>query len=201
VRVLVACEFSGMVRNAFQRAGHTAYSCDLDPCECAIADDWGFGNCNCRGEYHYQEDIWELLKRIPNWDLLIAHPPCTFLCTSANPWLDQPGRMEKRELAIDFFMRFTKTKVPRVCIENPIGIMSTEWRKPNQIVHPWMFGDGYLKRTCFWYINLPRLPWGPVSDGREQECLLMSPSEDRGKMRSITYPGIANAMARRWGVF
>lgn len=184
MRVLVACEFSGVVRDAFRRRGHNAWSCDLLPAEPSEFE-----------QYHYQRDVLQLLKR--PWDLIIAHPPCTHLAVSGARWFK--GRWAEQQAAIEFFMMFTQKHLKRVCIENPIGIMSTRYRKPDQIIQPWQFGHGETKATCLWLNNLPLLQPTNIVEGREARIHKMPPSPDRGKLRSITYVGIAEAMADQWG--
>lgn len=149
MRVLVACEFSGVVREAFHRRGHAATSCDLLPTE--IPGD------------HYQGDVRDLLTEPERWDLLIAHPPCTFLTVSGNRWMKPeeagrfPGRSKQRQEAIDFFMLFTRSGIRRWAIENPTGVMSSHYRPPDQRVQPWHFGDSFSKGICLWLHNLPLL--------------------------------------------
>lgn len=181
MRILVACEFSGIVRDAFIARGHDAVSCDLLP--------------TARPGPHIQEDVSPHLTR--PWDMIIAFPPCTYLCSSGARWFKSRGA--EQEDAFNFFMRFTTTRVPRVCIENPIGVMSTLYRKPDQIIQPWMFGHGETKATCLWLKNLPLLRSTCIVPGREPRIHKMPPSKDRAKLRSITYQGIADAMAAQWG--
>lgn len=199
MRVLVACEFSGTVRDAFLAMGHEAMSCDLLPTD--------------KPGPHYVGDVLDVLG--DRWDLMIAHPPCTYLTVSGNKWMKPefaskfPTRAQDRKDAIDFFMALWNADIPRVCIENPIGIMSTEFRKPDQVVQPWMFGHGETKATCFWLRGLPKLipthrkddlfaPQEP--EEREQRLHYLPPSPDRWKERSKTYNGIAQAMANQWGL-
>jgi len=197
MRIIIACEFSGTVRRAFHDLGHDVLSCDLEP-----ADDGS--------PYHYQGDIFELLSQCGKMDMMIAHPPCTYLTVSANKWFkDQPPRKSgalvgaerraAREDAIDFFMRLYNYDIPKVAIENPIGCMSSRFRKPDQVLQPWMFGHGETKATCLWLRGLPKLTPTNIVEGREQKLHLLSPSQDRSKLRSITYQGIADAMAAQWG--
>jgi len=195
MRVLVACEFSGTVRDAFIARGHDAMSCDLEPAP---------------GK-HYQGNVLEILR--DGWDLMIAHPPCTYLTVAANKWMKPeyahrfPDRPQQREDAIDFFRALWRADIPRIAIENPIGIMSSRLRKPDQVLQPWMFGHPERKATCLWLSNLP--PLYPTKNVK-QEMLSLSrseqhkmhhlpPSKDRWKLRSITYQGIADAMASQWG--
>ena len=194
MKVLIACEYSGRVRDAFTKLGHDAMSCDILETESP-------GN-------HYKGDVRDVLDG--EWDLMVAHPPCTYLTVSANKWYkDQPerksgtlvgqARRNAREEAIFFFMLLMTCNIPRVAIENPIGIMSSRYRKPDQVLQPWMFGHGETKATCLWLKNLPKLEATNVVEGREQRLHLLSPSKDRAKLRSKTYQGIADAMAMQWG--
>lgn len=195
-RIIIACEESQIVTMAFRKLGHEAYSCDLQPCS------GGFPM------YHFQEDIFDVLKR-EKFDLMIGHPPCTYLTVAANKWLkDQPprksgalvgqARRQARQEAIDFFMAMYNVDIPRIALENPIGTMSTVFRKPDQVLQPWMFGHGETKATCLWLKNLPKLIPTDVVEGREQKLHKLPPSKDRAKLRSKTYQGLANAMADQW---
>lgn len=193
MRVLVACEFSGAVRDAFRRRGHEAWSCDILPAEPS--------DFSC---FHLQCPLEEV--KPAGWQLVIAHPPCTYLTVSNNKamthgckkYTAEEGKV-LRQQGIDFFMLCARFKTPRLCIENPIGIMSRLYRKPDQIIQPWMFGHGETKATCLWLKNLPLLTPTNIVEGRDQNIWKMSPSADRGKLRSITYKGIAEAMADQWG--
>ena len=182
MRVLVACEFSGIVREAFRKRGHDAWSCDLLPTEIP-------GN-------HIQDNVLYWLKFI-SWDLMIAHPPCTYLAVSGARWF-KGKRREQRE-ALDFIAELMNAAVPRIAIENPIGVISTKIRKPDQIIQPWQFGHGETKATCLWLKNLPLLEPTNVVEGRVARVHREPPSKDRWKNRSRTYQGIANAMAEQWG--
>jgi site-specific DNA-cytosine methylase len=182
MKVIVACEFSGIVRDAFTSVGHEAWSCDLLSTE--------------RPGNHYQGDIRDCLNN--NFDLLIAHPPCTHLAVSGARWFKFKQK-EQRE-AIEFFMLFVNAPIEYICIENPISIMSTHYRKPDQIVQPWMFGHGETKATCLWLKNLPKLVPTHIVNGREARVHKMPPSTDRWKNRSRTYTGIAEAMAIQFGM-
>jgi hypothetical protein len=183
-RVLVACEFSGVVRNAFTARGFDAWSCDTLPTEAP-------GN-------HYQCDVREVLDR--DWDLMIAHPPCTYIARSGARWLrERPGRIEKQKQALDFVRLLLDAPIPFIALENPIGAISTHIRKPDQIIHPWQFGHGETKATCLWLKGLPHLAPTNIVPGRETRIWFMAPSEDRAKERSRTYTGIAEAMANQWG--
>lgn len=185
MNVLVACEYSGIVRDAFARKGHNAWSCDILPTESP-------------GQ-HYQGFIQDLLKDKPNWDLIIAHPPCTDLAVSGARWFKQKQADGSQQVSIDFFIWFTHLRCDKVCIENPVGIMSTLYRKPDQIIQPWQFGHGETKATCLWLKGLPKLQPTDIVEGREQRIWKMSPSENRWKERSRTFSGIATAMADQWG--
>lgn len=184
MKVLVACEFSGTVREAFRAAGHDAWSCDLLPTE--------------REGPHFQCDVRDVLDR--GWDLMVAHPPCTHLASSGLHWNRRdPARAAKTEEALAFVSLLLAAPIPKIAVENPIGCISTRIRKPDQIVQPWQFGHGETKATCLWLVGLPPLAPENVVDGREQRVWRMPPGKDRWKKRSLTYPGIAAAMARQWG--
>lgn len=181
MRVLVACEFSGLVREAFRDIGHDAWSCDLLPTEIAGA--------------HLEEDVLRVIKQ--GWDLMIGHPPCTHLAVSGARWF-KDKEQEQRE-AIEFFMKLANAKIEKIALENPISIMSTKWRKPDQIIQPWQFGHGETKATCLWLKNLPLLQPTNIVEGRESRVHKMPPSENRWRERSRTFEGIAKAMAKQWG--
>ena len=183
MKILVACEFSGVVREAFRNAGHVVWSCDLEP---------SLGVTN----YHYQRDVLSLNA---SWDMMIAFPPCTHLAVSGARWFKEKIKDGRQQKAIDFFMKLINLPIKKIAIENPIGIMSTKWRKPDQIIQPWQFGHGETKATCLWLKNLPLLKPTNIVEGRESRIHKMSPGKDRGKLRSITYQGIADAMAEQWG--
>lgn len=188
MKVLVACEFSGIVREAFRRNGHDAWSCDI------VSDE------SEDSRHHIQTDVLTILDQ--GWDLMIAHPPCTYLSNSGARWIHDkrfPERVRHREEAVDFFMRLYNAPIPRICVENPVGYISTIFRKADQIVHPWMFGHGEKKRTCLWYQNLPHLVPTNIVSERIPKIYTARRSEDRGKLRSISYPGMAEAMAEQWG--
>ena len=185
MRVLVACEYSGVVSSAFRALGHTAYSCDLLPTE---------GD----PRWHMQMDVLKVLTaRVEPWDLMVAHPPCTHLAVSGARWFK--NKVKEQAEAIEFFMQLARANVPRICIENPVCIMSRLWRKPDQIIQPWQFGHGETKATCLWLRGLPKLTATNVVDGREQRVWKMSPGPNRWKARSRTFTGIAKAMAEQWG--
>jgi hypothetical protein len=183
-RVLVACEYSGRVRDAFASRGWHALSCDFEPTEVA-------------GE-HYQGDVGDLLSQ--PWDLLIAFPPCTYLCSSGMHWTTRGLRdPQLTEDALGFVRMLMDAPVERIAIENPVGCISTRIRKPDQIIQPWMFGHGETKATCLWLKGLKKLEPENVVEGRENRIWRMPPSKTRWKERSRTYEGIAAAMARQWG--
>lgn len=181
MRVLVACEFSGIVRDAFTLLGHDAWSCDLLSSETE-------GN-------HLQCDVREILR--DNWDLMIAHPPCTHLAVSGARWFKD--KIELQEEALNFVKMLAKAPIARICIENPISIISSRLGKPTQIIHPWQFGHGETKATCLWLKALPNLIPTNVVEGRDSRIHRMSPGPNRWKNRSRTYTGIAYAMAVQWG--
>lgn len=185
MRVLVACEYSGVVRDAFRRKGHEAYSCDLLKSE------------SIEGP-HLQGDLVSMRVLEYGWDLLIAHPPCTDLAVSGArhfPAKIADGRQQK---ALDFVQLLMNAPIERICIENPISIISTRIRKPDQIVQPWMFGHGYTKSTCLWLKNLPLLVPTDIVEGRSDYIHKLPPSPDRWKLRSKTPEGLANAMSNQW---
>ena len=182
MRVLVACEYSGRVRDAFRRRGHDAWSCDLLGCE---ADP----------RWHYQAPVEKVLGR--GWDLMIAHPPCTHLAISGSRHFYRKQR-EQAE-ALDFVRLLMASSIDRWCIENPISIISSAIRPPDQIIQPWQFGHGETKATCLWLQNLPRLKSTEVVHGREPRVHMMPPGPNRWKERSRTFLGIAEAMGDQWG--
>lgn len=196
MKVLVACEFSGIVRDAFISQGHDAISCDLLPSESPGP--------------HIQGDVLDVLAyRAPEFDLMIAHPPCTHLAVSGARWFKE--KRAEQEEALNFVIKLLTAPIPKIALENPISIISTRVRKPNQIVQPWWFGDDASKATCLWTKGLPALiptavvpprfvngkpRWGNQCDSGQNR---LGPSEDRWKERSRTYPGFALAMATQWG--
>lgn len=181
MKVLIACEFSGIVRDAFGCRGHRASSCDLLDTEIP--------------GIHFKEDVRNILDF--GWDLMIAHPPCTYLAVSGARWFKD--RKQEQEDALEFVRLLMNAPIDKICIENPIGVVSTKIRKPDQIIQPWMFGHGETKATCLWLKNLPKLVPTHIVDGRFPRIHRMSPSKNRGLERSRTYFGIANAMAEQWG--
>lgn len=184
MRVLIACEFSGIVREAFRRKGHDAWSCDLLPSE-------------QESIYHVQGDVRRLLYKEYRWDLLIAHPPCTHLAVSGARWF--AGKREEQAAALDFVRLLLDAPIERIALENPISIISSKIRKPDQIIQPWQYGHGETKATCLWLKGLPRLQPTHIVEGRSDRIHKMPPGPDRWKERSRTYPGIAEAMASQWG--
>ena len=191
MRILVACEESQAVTIELRKLGHEAYSCDVEPCS------------GGHPEWHLQQDVVPLLYK--DWDMIIAFPPCTYLTVAGNRWFDvekygekAKKRWQNRRKAMDFFMLFANSDCPKVAIENPVGIMSTHWRKPDQIIQPWQYGHGETKATCLWLKGLPKLKPTNIVNGREQRIWKMPPGKDRAKMRSKTFPGIAKAMASQW---
>jgi len=196
MKVLVACEFSGTVRDAFTARGHDALSCDLLPTE--------------KPGPHYQGDVLDIIGS--GWDLMIAHPPCTYLTSSGLHWnTRRPERAELTNEAVRFVLALASAPIPRICIENPIGCLSTRYRKPDQIIQPWQFGHDASKSTCLWLNGLmplrptemiePRIVngkkrWSNQTDSGQNK---LGPSPDRWALRSLTYPGIADAMATQWG--
>jgi len=190
MRVLVACEFSGIVREAFRKRGHVAWSCDLLPAEDG-------------SEFHIQGDV--LLHGIqlrPGWDLMIAHPPCTYLANSGARWLvNNPVRQKAMRAACEFFMRLRYAPIDRIAIENPIPHKHAREYMGNytQLIQPWQFGHGETKATCLWLKNLPKLVPTNIVEGRTPRVHHASPGPDRWKERSRTLQGIADAMADQWG--
>jgi hypothetical protein len=208
MNVLVACEESQRVCTAFREKGHNAFSCDILPCS------------GGHPEWHIQGDVLKILNPyelpfggkviefrtmdendyvIEKWDLIVAFPPCTHLAVSGARYFEQKRKDGRQQQGVDFFMEFTKADCEKIAIENPIGIMSTHYRKPDQIIQPWMFGHGETKATCLWLKNMPKLEPTNIVDGREQRIWRMPPGPERAKERSKTFPGIAKAMAEQWG--
>lgn len=195
MKILVACEESQVVTKAFRELGHEAFSCDIIDTS---------GN---NPEWHLKEDVIPLLNA--EWDMILAFPPCTHLASSGAAWFAQKRADGRQQQGIDFFMKFTELKCPLVAIENPIGIMSTQYRKPDQIIHPYMFGHMEQKSTCLWLKGLPKLT--ETNNVKEAMMLLpkkererlhyLAPSEDRARIRSRTFDGIALAMATQWSEF
>lgn len=192
MKVLIACEFSGTVREAFRAKGHDAWSCDLLPTEIV-------------GK-HYDCDVLTILDK--GWDLMIAHPPCTYLAVSGLHWNKKfPSRAKLTEEALQFVQKLLNAPIPRIALENPVSCISTRIRKPDQIIQPYQFGHDASKKTCLWLKNLPPLTptkiiepvngrWGNQTASGQNK---LAPSPDRWKLRSKTYQGIAEAMAEQWG--
>lgn len=203
MKILVACEESQAVTKELRKLGHEAYSCDILECS------------GGHPEWHLQQDVIPLLKE--KWDMIIAFPPCTHLAVSGARHFEEKRKDGRQQQGIDFFMEFVNCDCPRIAIENPIGIMSSEYRKPDQIIHPWMFGDKFTKSTCLWLKGLPKLePTNIVEKGEFFEWVDKNgkkkrqpkwfydalrntkTKEERSRIRSKTFPGIAKAMAEQW---
>ena len=183
LKVLIACEFSGTVREAFAKRGHNAWSCDLLP-------------SNVAGQ-HYQGDVMDIIN--DGWDLIIAHPPCTHLAVSGARHFEEKRKDGRQQEGIDFFMAMINAPIPMIAVENPICIMSSIYQKPTQIIQPWQFGHGETKSTCLWLQGLPKLIPTNIVEGRSDRIHKMPPGPNRWKERSKTYQGIADAMAEQWG--
>ena len=199
MKILVACEESQAVTKEFRRLGHEAYSCDIVPCT------------GGHPEWHLQQDVVPLLEK--EWDMVIAFPPCTHLAVSGAAHFAKKRADGRQQEGIDFFMLFANAKCERIAIENPVGIMSTKWRKPDQVIHPFWFGENSTKSTCLWLKGLPKLTAtniitpekhttkiGKVYDKWWFDTCLISDLKERASIRSKTFPGIAMAMAEQWGV-
>jgi hypothetical protein len=182
MKVLIACEFSGIVRESFRQCGHIAVSADILPSE--------------KPGEHYQGDVMDIIT--DGWDLMIAHPPCTHLAVSGARYFCQ--KKQQQADALQFVKDLMDAPIPKIAIENPVSIISTRIRKPDQIIQPWMFGHGETKKTCLWLKNLPKLEPTNIVEGRDPRVHKMSPGPDRWKNRSRTYPGIAVAMSSQWGI-
>ncbi|NLH61674.1 MAG: DNA cytosine methyltransferase [Ignavibacteriales bacterium] len=181
MKILIACEFSGIVREAFRRKGHDAWSCDLLDSEIPGP--------------HIKGDVREILK--DGWDMMIAHPPCTHLAVSGAAWFKY--KQKEQEEALEFVRLLLNAPIQQIALENPVSIISTRIRKPDQIIQPWMFGHGETKATCLWLKNLPKLQPTNIVEGREHRIHNMPPNKNRWKDRSRTFSGIAEAMAQQWG--
>jgi hypothetical protein len=189
LKVLVACEFSGRVREAFRKRGHDAWSCDLLP-----SDD--------NSPYHIQGDVLGILDQ--GWNMVIAHPPCKYICNGGNNWLNRRPDLDwrgNRELGAEFFMKFIDAPCDKVAVENPIGCMSSKYRKPDQIIRPWMFGHEYNKDVCLWLKGLPKLEPTKIIDPPYKKLDFWSNKRNPNgrSLKSITFQGIADAMAEQWG--
>ena len=185
MRVLIACEYSGTVRDAFIARGHDAMSCDLLPTDVPGP--------------HYQGDVFNIIN--DGWDLMLAFPPCTDVCVSGARWFKEKRADGRQQRAIQFVRDLMAAPIDKIAIENPIGVLSSEIRKPDQIIQPWQFGHGETKATCLWLKNLPKLLPTDMVEGREARVHRMPPGPDRWKLRSTTYAGIAAAFASQWGHF
>ena len=193
MKILVACEESQAVTKEFRKLGHEAYSCDVIECS------------GGHPEWHLQQDVTELLEK--EWDMIIAFPPCTHLAVSGAAWFEEKRKDGRQQEGIDFFMKFANANCERLAIENPVGIMSTQWRKPDQIVQPYEFGHMEQKKTCLWLKGLPKLvgtdnvkdEMMKLSKKERERIHYLSPGPERAKLRSKTFPGIAKAMAEQWG--
>jgi len=183
MKILIACEYSGRVRDAFIKKGHNAISCDILPTELPGP--------------HFKGDVEDVLFH--RWDMIIAFPPCDHLAVSGARWFKEKQADGRQQQGIDFFMMFANHHCKQIAIENPVGIMSTKWRKPNQIIQPWQFGHGETKKTGLWLKGLPNLKPTNVVEGREQRIWKMPPGPERAKSRALTFNGIADAMADQWG--
>ena len=194
MKILVACEESQAVTKEFRKLGHEAYSCDVIECS------------GGHPEWHLQQDVTELLEK--EWDMIIAFPPCTHLAVSGAAWFEEKRKDGRQQEGIDFFMKFANANCERMAIENPVGIMSTQWRKPDQIVQPYEFGHMEQKKTCLWLKGLPKLvgtdnvkdEMMKLSKKERERIHYLSPGPERAKLRSKTFPGIAKAMAEQWGL-
>lgn len=201
MKILVACEESQAVTIELRRLGHQAYSCDILECS------------GGHPEWHIKDDVLKYINgdqaifwtmdnvghiTPAKWDMIIAFPPCTDLAVSGARYFAQKRADGRQQRSIEFFMAFANANCDRIAIENPIGIMSSQWRKPDQIIQPWQFGHGETKATCLWLKNLPKLEPTEIVEGREQRVWKMPPSADRAKLRSKTYSGVARAMADQW---
>ncbi len=182
MKILVACEESQVVTKAFRELGHLAFSCDIQDCS------------GGHPEWHLKQDVLPLLT--DEWDMLIAFPPCTTICVSGNRWY---ANTPERTKGAEFFMHFINAPINKICVENPVGVMSTIYKKPTQYIQPWQFGHPETKKTGLWLKNLPKLTPTNIVEGRNNRIHFMPPSKDRSKLRSKTYQGIAKAMAEQWG--
>lgn len=201
MKILVACEESQAVTSELRKLGHEAYSCDIEPCS------------GGHPEWHIKDDVLKYINGTQKtfqtmdggghitpekWDMILAFPPCTHLAVSGSRYFEQKRKDGRQQAAVEFFMKFVNANCDRIAIENPVGIMSTKYRKPDQIIHPWQFGHGETKKTCLWLKGLPPLTPTEIVNGREPRIWKMPPSKDRAKLRSKTYPGIAKAIALQW---
>ena len=198
MKILIACEESQAVTKEFRALGHEAYSCDIEPCS------------GGKPEWHLYEDVLPLLKQ--KWDMIIAFPPCTHLASSGARWFEQKRKDGRQQQGIDFFMQFVNADCEKIVIENPVGIMSSKYKKPTQIIQPYQFGDEFQKTTCLWIKGLPKLKHTKIVGKGEMITYksgkkmakwfadaFKSNAKERAKIRSKTFPGIAKAMAEQWG--
>ena len=195
MRILIACEESQAVCKAFRELGHEAFSCDTLPCS------------GGHPEWHIQKDVFEVIKQ-EHWDLMVAHPPCTHLCVSGARHFKEKIADGRQQEGIDFFMKLINAPIERICVENPICIMSSKYKKPTQIIHPWQFGHEAEKTTCLWLKNLPNLTPTRIvgkgeivtyKSGKKMSAWYSNiPTKERALIRSKTFPGIAKAMANQW---
>jgi len=181
-RILVACEYSGAVRDAFAKLGWDAWSCDLLPTD--------------KPGQHFQGDVRDILRE--GWDIMVAHPPCTHLAVSGARWFPAKRASGEQQAALDFVRLLLDAPIPHIALENPVSIISSKIRKPDQVIQPWQHGHGETKATCLWLKNLPRLTPTNIVEGREQKIWKLPPSADRWKERSRTFSGVAEAMAEQW---
>ena len=184
MKILVACEESQAVTIELRKLGHQAYSCDIMDCS------------GGHPEWHIKGDVLKVLDN--GWDIMIGFPPCTHLSSSGARWFHEKRKDGRQQESIDFFMSLVNSNIHHIAIENPIGIMSSIYRKPDQIIQPWQFGHGETKATCLWLKNLPKLKPTNVVEGREQRIWKLPPIPERAKIRSKTFKGIAEAMANQW---
>lgn len=197
MKILVACEYSGIVRDAFINKGHDAWSCDIL-------------DCDADAKRHLKCDVLTILNE--GWDMMIAHPPCTDLAVSGARWFKEKKKNGSQQKSIDFFMALADCNINKICVENPVSIMSSIWRKPDQVIQPWMFGDEATKTTCLWLKNLPLLKATKIVGKGDRVVFASGKSHpkwyadaykldksQRSKVRSKTFNGIANAMAEQWG--
>jgi hypothetical protein len=183
MKILIACEFSGVTRDAFIRCGHDAISCDLEPSE--------------KPGPHIQGDVLGLIDE--SWDMMIAFPPCTYICRSSSQYWGEDGWWDRQQDALQFVWDLMHAPIPKIAIENPPGLIGTQIRKADQYIQPWQFGHGETKQTGLWLNGLPKLQPTDIVEGRVARVHRMRPGPNRGRERSRTYPGIAQAMAEQWG--
>lgn len=186
MRILVGCEESQAVTIELRKLGHQAFSCDIQDQSGGFPD------------WHIKDDLFNIIEH--GWDAGIFFPPCTDLAVSGARWFKEKIADGRQQKSIEFFLRITRANIPKIAIENPIGIMSTNYRKPDQIIQPWWFGHGETKATCLWLKGLPTLNPTDIVEGREQRIWKLPPGPDRAKLRSKTFEGIATAMAEQWFV-